>query len=153
MAQSAGFMFQDNRTDMGVPVFWTTAHSDPPWNFKIWFNQFLIAVAVKENLNPEILLEYPKAVLEEPVQRPETIRTNEDTQAVTDKESREKLARDRVLLEYEEKKERGLIVGHNFYYNEVQKRHASTLILALGREKKNRIGQKNPHMELSKLEF
>ena len=65
MAQSAGFMSQDNRTDMGIPVFWTTAQSDSPWNFKIWFDQFLLAVTVKENKNPEILMKDPKPILED----------------------------------------------------------------------------------------
>ena len=55
MAQPAGFMSQDNRIDMGIPVFWTTANSDPPWNFKIWLDQFLLAVTVKESVNPELL--------------------------------------------------------------------------------------------------
>ena len=66
MAQPAGFLSQDTRTDTGIPVFWTTANSDPPWNFKVWFNQFLMAVTVKENVNPEVILEDPKPVLEEP---------------------------------------------------------------------------------------
>ena len=63
MAQPAGFLAQDNRTDMGVPVFWTTANSDPPWNFRVWFDQFLMAVTVKENVKPEVMLEDPKPVL------------------------------------------------------------------------------------------
>ena len=67
MAQPAGFLAQDNRTDLGIPVFWTTANSDPPWNFKVWFDQFLMAVTVKENVNPEVMLEDPKPVLEEPL--------------------------------------------------------------------------------------
>ena len=74
MAQSVGFMSQDNRTDMGIPVFWTTANSDPPWNFKIWLDQLLLAVTVKESVNPELLLEEPKEVLLEPLPRPETPR-------------------------------------------------------------------------------
>ena len=68
MAQSAGFLSQDNRTDMGIPVFWTTANSDPPWNFKIWLDQFFLAVTVKESVNPELLLEEPKEVLLEPLE-------------------------------------------------------------------------------------
>ena len=50
MAQPAGFMAQDNRTDMGIPVFWTSASSDPPWNFKsgnVWKFQLMFAVTVK----------------------------------------------------------------------------------------------------------
>ena len=72
MAQPAGFMSQDNRTGMGIPVFWTSANFDPTWNFKIWFDQFLLAVTVKENVSPDVLLEDPKAVVEEPMPRPET---------------------------------------------------------------------------------
>ena len=90
MAQPAGFMSQDNRTDMGIPVFWTTANSYPPWIFKIWLDQFLLA---------------------------------------------------------------GPKVGHNVYYNEVEKRVASRLFLALGTEGKKKFVQKNPHVEVSKLEF
>ena len=52
MAQPEGFLSQDNRKDMGTPVFWTSAKSDLPWNFKIWFDQFLLAVTMKENVNP-----------------------------------------------------------------------------------------------------
>ena len=74
---------QDNSTDMGTFAFWATAGSDPPWNFKIWFDQFIMAETVKENVNSNIILEDPKAVIEEPVPRPETIRTVEDAAAVT----------------------------------------------------------------------
>ena len=58
MAQPAGFSVQDNRTDMGIPVFWASANLDP-WQFKIWLEQFLMAFTVKENVNPEIMLEDP----------------------------------------------------------------------------------------------
>ena len=114
-------MSQDNRTDMGIPVFWTTANSDPPWNFKIWLDQFLLAVTVKESVNPELLLEEPKEVLFEPLQRPETPREHESAQAIAEREARDKLARDKNLLENEERRARGPKVGHNVYYNEVQK--------------------------------
>ena len=87
MAQPAGFFSQDNRTDMSIPVFWTLANSDPPWFFQNWFDQFLLAVTVKKNVNPYILLEDPKAVIEEPVLPPETPRTGEDAQAITDQET------------------------------------------------------------------
>ena len=70
MAQPVGFLSQDNRTDMGVPVFWTTANSDPPWNFKVWPDQLFMAVTVKENVNPKIILEDPKQVIKEPEPRP-----------------------------------------------------------------------------------
>ena len=89
MAQSAGFMAQDNRTDMGIPVFWTSASSDPPWNFKIWLDQFMLAVTVKENVNPEIILEDPKEVIEEPMPRPETPPETENAEERTDRENRD----------------------------------------------------------------
>ena len=153
MAQPAGFLSQDNRTDMGIPVFWTTANSDPPWNFKIWLDQFLLAVTVKESVNPELLLEEPKEVLLEPLPRPETPREHENALAITEREAQDQLARDKILLENEERKTRGPKVGHNVYYNEVQKRVASRLFLALGTVGKKKFVQKNPHVEVSKLEF
>ena len=87
-------------------------------------------------MNPEVLLEDLKQVLEEPVSRLETPRDHEDAQAVTDKEARDRSARYRVLLENEERRTRGPKVGHNAYYHEVQKRVASRLFLALGTEEK-----------------
>ena len=57
MAQPAGFLSQNNRNDMDIPVFWTSANSDQPWNFQISFDQFLLPVT--ENVNPDILMEDP----------------------------------------------------------------------------------------------
>ena len=153
MAQPAGFFAQDNRTDMGIPVYWTTANSDPPWNFKVWLDQFLMAVTVKENVNPEVMLEDPKPVLEEPEPRPETPRDGKSDAATAAREARDRLLKDRVAAENEERRERGPKVGHNIYYNEVQKRLVSRLFLAFGTEGKKRFVQKNPHKEISKLQF
>ena len=128
MAQPAGFITQDNRTDMGLSVFWTSASSDPLWNFKIWFHQFLLAVTVKENVNHCILLEAPKEVIDEPFPCPETLGTNEDEQAATDREARDILIIDEEILENEERLERRPKVGHNVYYSEVYKTaHVSPL--------------------------
>ena len=44
MALSAGFFAQDKRTDMGIPIFLASR------------NSFLMAVIVKGNVNPELLL-------------------------------------------------------------------------------------------------
>ena len=144
MAQPAAFMAQDNRTDMGIPVFWTSASSDPPWNFKIWLDQFMLAVTVKENANPEIILEEPNEVVDEPMPRPETLGEAETTQAVTDRELRDRLRRDKVKLENQERRERGPKVGHNVFYNEVQKRLTSRLLLALGTGGGKQIGAEEP---------
>ena len=126
-------MSQDNRTDMGIPVFWTTAYSDPLWNFKIWLDQFLLAVKVKESVNAELLVEEPRGILLEPLPRPETPREQENARAIAEREARDKLARDKNLLENEERRARGPKVGHNVYYNEVEK---NRLFLALGTEGK-----------------
>ena len=103
MAQPARFLSQDNRTDMGIPVFWVSSNSDPPWHFEIWFDQFLLVVTVKENVDPEVLLKEPRAVLEESLPQPETQLNNEDAQAVIKREAQDRLARERVLLENEER--------------------------------------------------
>ena len=115
MVQPAEFLSQDNRTDMGIPVFWTTANSDPPWNLKVWFDQFLMAVTVEENVNHELLLEEPKPVIEEPEPPPETPRTGEDAAATAAREARDRLLTDRVAAENEERRESGPKVGHNIY--------------------------------------
>ena len=57
------------------------------------------------------------------------------------------------MLENEERRERGPKVGHNVFYNEVQKRIVSRLFLAIGTEGKKRLVQKNLHSEVLKLEF
>ena len=153
MEQPARFLSQDNRTDMGIPVFWTSPNLDPIWNFKIWFDQFLLAVTVKENVIPEVLLEDPKAVLEEPLPRTETPKTGEGAQAIPEREARDKLLRDKVILENEERNARKPKVGHNLFYHEIEKRLTSRLYLALGTEGKKRFVQKNPHTEISKVEL
>ena len=112
-----------------------------------------MAVTVKENVNPEIILEEPKDILEEPPPRPETPRDGETEDATTARNFRDKLARDRVLLENEERRTRGPRVGHNIFYNEVQKKLVSRLFLSLGTEGKKRFLQKNPHVEISKMLF
>ena len=104
-------------------------------------------------MDPEILLQEPKEVRLEQLPRPETPREHENPQAITDREARDQLARDKINLENEERRARGPKVGHNVYYNEVQKRVASRLFLALGTSGRKKFVQKNPHVEVSKLEF
>ena len=67
----------------------------------------MLALTVKESVNPEILLEKPKEVIDDPMPRPETPGDHETVQAVTDREARDRLRRDRVILENEERSERG----------------------------------------------
>ena len=96
----------------------------------------MLAVTVKENMNPEILLEDPKEVIDKLLPRPETPGTNEDAQVAADREARDRQARDKVILENQERRERGPKFGHNVFYKEVQKRLTSRLFLALGTERK-----------------
>ena len=100
---------------MGIPVFWASANLDPPGQFKIWFELFLLAVTVKENVNPEVMLEEPKDILERPP-RLETPQDGENEAATIAKNLRDKLARDRVMLENEERRTRGPRVGHNVFF-------------------------------------
>ena len=136
---------------MGIPVFWASANLDPQWQFKIRFELILMAVTVKENVNPKVILENPKDMLEEPPPRPETPREGENEAATTARNLRDKLATDRVMLENEERRTRGSRVGHSVYYNEVQKKLVSRLLLSLGTERKKRFLQKSPHAEISKV--
>ena len=148
-----GFLSQDYRTDLGIPVFRTSAKLDGPWNFKVWFDHFLLAVIVKENVSSKVLLEDPKAVLEKPIPRPETPRANEGARTIADREGRDKLISDRFVLENKKRRERGPKVGHNVIFIEIQKRPASRLFLALATEEKKNYNQKNTHTEVSTLEF
>ena len=110
-----------------------------------------MAVTVKENVNPETMLEDPKDILGETPPRPETPREGEDEAATTARNLRDKLARNRVMLENEERSTRGPRVGHNVYYNEVQKKLVSRLIHSLGTEGKKRFLLRNSHAEISKM--
>ena len=84
---------------------------DPLWNFKIWFDQFLMAVLVKQNVNPEKLLDDARVFIEEHELRSEIPRKEEVETAIAVRETRDRLARDKVILENEEK-ERGPKVTH-----------------------------------------
>ena len=86
--------------------------------------------------------------LEEPEPGPETPRTGEDAAATAAREARNRLLRDRVAAENEERREKGPKVGHNIYYNEVKKRLVSRQFLAFGTEGKKRFVQKNPHAKI-----
>ena len=104
-----------------------------------------MAVTVKENVHPED----PNLVLEEPAPRHQT---DEDNTPEAARETKDRLARDKILLENEETRKRGPKVGHHAYYHEVRKRLIARLFLALGTERKNRFVQKNPNEEITKLD-
>ena len=62
----------------------------------------MLAVTVKENVNPEIIPEDPKEVVDEPLPSPETPGEAESAQAATDREARDMLRKDKVILENQE---------------------------------------------------
>ena len=80
------------------------------------------------------MLEEPKDILKEPPPRPETQREGENEAATTARNLRDKLARDRVMLEKEERRTRGPRAGHNVFYNDLQKKLVTRLFLSLGTE-------------------
>ena len=137
MAQPAGFAAQDNRSDMGIPVFWASANLDPPWQFKIWFEQFLMAVTVKENVNPEIILEEPKDILEEPPPRPVTPRDGENEDA-----RNARILRDKLAMDNEERKTRGPRVGHKCFLQRSTKEIGVQIIFVFGYRGKEKIPTK-----------
>ena len=66
----------------------------------------MAVTTVKENVNPEIFLEDAKLVIEELEPRSKTPPTGEDAAAIAARETRNRLARDQVILENEENRER-----------------------------------------------
>ena len=98
-------------------------------------------------MNPEVSLEDPKEVIKEPLPRPETPRIGEDAQVIAEREARDKLLRDKVILENEKRYARGPKVRHTVFHHEIEKRLTSRLFLALGTEEKKRFVQKYLHTE------
>ena len=77
-----------------LPAFWASANLEPSWQFKIWLKQFLMAITVKENVNPETMLEDPKEILEESPPRPKTPKGGFDATARVARDIRDNLDRD-----------------------------------------------------------
>ena len=75
-----------------------------------------MAVTVKENANPEIMLEETKDILEVQFQLLKHLGNREDATAIEARDLRDKLARDRVVLENEARRKRGSRVGHNIFF-------------------------------------
>ena len=82
-----------------------------------------MAVTVKENRNPEVMLEEQKDILEQPPPRPETPRDGENEDAARARNLRDKLARDREMLENEKRRTRGPRVGHKVFFTMKYKRN------------------------------
>ena len=104
---------------MGIQVLRVSSKSDPPWQFKIWLDQILTAVTVKENFHTKMRSGDQNKGLRDPPTKPEISRNGEDA-----REKQVRLQRDNVervdFLQDNEKSKR-LKNGPSLYYNEAQK--------------------------------
>ena len=93
---------------------------------------FLLSVTVRENKNPDVFLEDPKAVIEEPVHRPEVPWTDEDAQAITVWEKKRQTGKRQIFALKWRKKGTRAQNRSQWVYNKIQKLLASRFFLALG---------------------
>ena len=66
-----GFQAEDNCSKTRIKVCWVSSKSDPPWQLKIWLEQSLTAVTVKENFHTELRSADTNKVLKDLPPRPE----------------------------------------------------------------------------------
>ena len=84
--------------------------------------------------------------------RPETPGEAENAQAVTDREARDRLRRDKKYSKT--KKEGNADLRSDIMCSIMKSKNVYvSFILALSSERKRKFVQKNPHIEISKLEF
>ena len=65
MAQPAVSSSKDRTELLGVPSFWGKPPAEPPYPWEVWIGQFFLAVSLKENCDPNILLSDPATVHED----------------------------------------------------------------------------------------
>ena len=73
MAQIAVSSSEDSTELLGVPSFWGKPLAEPPYPWEVWIGQIFLAVSLKENCDPNILLTDPAEVHDDPPPRPELI--------------------------------------------------------------------------------
>ena len=56
MAQPAVSSSEDRTELLGVRSFWGKPSAEPPYPWELWIDQFFLAVSLKENCDPSILL-------------------------------------------------------------------------------------------------
>ena len=134
MAQTA-VPVSDDRTDLlGVPVFWHKPTADPPSSWDSWIGQINLAITLRERCDPRELLKPPGAVHDDPVLKPEAVRVDEDTAAITNRFARNEAAVRRVAEMNEERRAKSPRVAPGVYYYEVEQRIKYRLFFSLGSE-------------------
>ena len=130
MAQPAVPVNED-RTDMlGIPAFWAKPSVNPPLLRESWIGQLLLAVGLKDKINPQDILAEPVEIIDEPLSKPQTITTWEDAAEANDRNLRDKAAVRRVTELNLERRRKGPRISQNWFYHEKEARLKSRLFFS-----------------------
>ena len=88
MAQPAVYSSENSTELLGVPSFWGKPLAEPPYPWDVWIGQFFLAVSLKENCDPNILLTDPAEVHDDPPPRPELIPNSETAEEADSRTAR-----------------------------------------------------------------
>ena len=138
MAQPAVSSSEDRTELLGVPSFWGKPSAEPPYPWEVWIGQFFLAVTLKENCDPNILLTGPAAVHDDPPPRTEPIPNSETTEEVDSRTARNEASLRKTNEANEERRKKGPKISPNVYYHEADARIKSRLFFALGNKGKER---------------
>ena len=133
MAQPAVSSSEDRTELLGVPSFWGKPPAEPPYPWEVWIGQFFLAVSLKENYDPNILLSDPATVHEDPPRKPEPIPSSETTEEADNRTARNEAAVRKTNEANEERRKKGTKISPNVYYHEADARIKSRLFFTLGR--------------------
>ena len=78
MAQPAVPVNEDRTDLLGIPPFWSKPSVNLPFLWESWIGQCLLAVGLKDNINPHHLLVEPAEIIDDPPPKPEAVVTGED---------------------------------------------------------------------------
>ena len=153
MAQPAVSSSEDRTELIGVLSFWGKPSAEPPYPREVWIGQFFLAVSLKENCEPNILLTELAAVHDDPPPRPEPIPNSETTEEADSRTARNEAALRKTSEANEERRKKGPKIIPNVYYQEADARIKSRLFFALGNEGKKRFLQQHAHVNLNTVKF
>ena len=114
MAQPAVPVNEDRTDLLGIPLFWAKPSINPPFLWESWIGQFLLAVGLKDNINPQDLLAEPAEVIDEPPPRAEAVGATEDAAEANARVLRYQSAVRRVNELNIDRRRRGLRTGLNW---------------------------------------
>ena len=153
MAQPAVSSSEDRTKLLGVPSFWGKPSAEPLYPWEVWIGQFFLAVSLKENCDPNILLPEPAKVHDDPPPRPEQILNSETAEEADSRTARNEAAIRKTNEANEERTNKGPKISPNVYYHEADARFKSRLFFALGNEGKKRFLQQHAHINLNTVKF